>query len=155
VAEETLYFAYTSILNPRKIASEAPSAEFRLIAHLPETKLIFPHTTDGFDGVLPSVIPEPGNTVWGALFVVDEAALAGITASEKLESRVISYDFKAVDREGKRHSVVTHVFDGVPTESDARPSKDYMSRIITGARHWSLPAGWIAGLDEYLDDPPF
>lgn len=155
MAEETLYFAYTSILNPHKIAAEAPTAEFRFIAHLPETKLIFPHSVDGIDGVLPSVLPEPGNTVWGALFDVDKAALAGITASESLEGRVVTFDFKAVDREGKRHSVVTHIFDGTPTENGGVPSKDYMSRIVTGARHWSLPAGWVAGLDEYLDDPLF
>lgn len=151
MAEETLYFAYTSILNPYKMSAEAPSAEFRFIAHLPETKLIFPHTVETFEGALPSVLPEPGNTVWGALFVVDKVALKGITASEAVEGRAVTYDFKAVDREGKRHSVVTHVFEGGTDSLEVEPSRDYMSRIVNGARHWKLPAGWVAGLNEYVD----
>lgn len=151
MTEETLYFAYTSILNPYKMKAEAPSAEFRFIAHLPETKLIFPHTAEGIAGSLPSVLPEPGNTVWGALFLVDKPALKGITASESLEGRSITYEFKAVDREGKRHSVVTHVFEGGSGSLDEDPNRDYMSRIVNGARHWSLPAGWVAGLNEYVD----
>lgn len=155
MAEETLYFAYTSMINPRTIGAVAPSAEFRFIAHLPETKLIFTHTIDGVGGVLPSVVAEPGNTVWGAMFEIDKAALAAISAAEERESRVVTYDFKAVDREGKRHSVITHVHDGSSPSDDGRPSKDYMSLIVTGARHWSLPAGWVAGLDEYLDGPLF
>lgn len=150
--ENTLYFAYTSMIAPGRISSTAPSAEFRFIAHLPETRLIFTHTTDVWSGSLPSVRAEPGNTVWGAVFEVDEKALDAITGSEKAEGRLVSYDFKAVDREGKRHSVVTHVFSSDESNSEV-PSREYMGHVVIGGRHWSLPAGWVAGLEEYLDDP--
>lgn len=152
MSDTTLYFAYTSMIAPGKISNVAPDAAFRFIAHLPETRLIFTHETSAWTGSLPSVRAEPGNTVWGAVFEVDNATLDAITAFEETEGRRVTYDFKAVDREGKRHSVVTHVFS-VDEPSSTNPSREYMGHVVIGGRHWSLPAGWVAGLEEYLDDP--
>ncbi len=53
-----------------------------------------------------------------------------------------------MDRNGKRHQVTVHL-----TESNGAaltPSHDYVSVMLRGSRHWSLPAGWIAGLEEHL-----
>lgn len=150
--DNILYFAYTSMIAPGRISSIAPGASFRFIAHLPETRLIFTHQSVGWVGSLPSVRPEAGNTVWGAVFEVEDADLEAISSSELAEGRLVSYDFKAVDREGKRHSVVTHVFSSDEPSPDT-PSRQYMGHVVIGGRHWSLPAGWVAGLEEYLDEP--
>lgn len=152
MAGSTLYFAYTALIDPSIISDVAPGAEFAFIAHLPETKLVFPHTADSWDGSLPSIVPEPGNTVWGAMFRVSTADLRAITAYEAQEGRNETNEFKAVDREGKRHAVVTHA---APDTADLStpPSRSYMERIVDGGRHWSLPTGWVAGIEEYVEEP--
>jgi len=152
VSEPTLFFAYTAMISPSRLAEVAPGATFRFIAHLPETRLIFPYQNGHWNGALPSVRPEPGNTVWGAIFELDADELEAITAAEASEGRHLTYDFKAVDREGKRHGVVTHVHAD-DTVRAADPSRDYMRLVVTGGRHWSLPMGWVAGLEEYVEEP--
>lgn len=152
MAGSTLYFAYTALIDPAIISDVAPGAEFAFIAHLPETKLIFPHQAPAWDGALPSVLAEPGNTVWGAMFRVSTSDLKAITSHEAGEGRAETSEFKAVDREGKRHAVVTHVAPGtedLPTD----PCREYMEHIVAGGRHWSLPTGWVAGIEEYVEEP--
>lgn len=152
VSDTTLYFSYTALMSPYRLRDVAPGADFQFIAHLPETRLIFPYELEAGSGSLPSVRPEPGNTVWGAMFAVTDEDLDAISSAELLELRAVTYDFKAVDREGKRHSVVTHVHADL-ADRVAHPSKKYMGQIVLGARHWKLPTGWIAGLEEHMDDP--
>ncbi len=152
MANSLLYFAYTAMIDPTVITTVAPAAEFAFIAHLPETRLVFPFDNDRWDGALPSVIEEPGNTVWGAMFRVGSGDLKAITSYEASEGRHETYDFKAVDREGKRHAVVTHVAlsNGVTARP---PSRSYMAQIVAGGRHWKLPMGWVAGIEEYVEEP--
>ena len=149
-----LYFAYTALISPERLASVTPDAEFKFIAHLPETKLVFPLANGKWEGSLPSVLAEAGNTVWGAIFELKGSALEEINTVESSEGRVETQAFKAVDREGRRHSVITHAHTE-ETEHDRSPSRDYMSLIVQGGRHWGLPTGWVAGLEEYVEDSLF
>jgi len=131
-----------------------PEARFRFVAHLPETRLVFPYEDGVWEGGLPSVRPEPGNTVWGAVFEVSDTALKLIDEEESTEGRERSDDFRAVDREGHRHSVVTHVHIGA-SNGEYAPCRDYMRMVVAGGRHWKLPTGWVAGLEEYVEEPLF
>ena len=148
----TLYFAYTALISPERLASVTTEAEFQFIAHLPETKLVFPLANGKWEGSLPSVRAESGNTVWGAIFELSGSALDEINAIEKSEGRIETQAFKAVDREGHRHAVTTHAHSK-ELDHDRAPSRDYMSLIVQGGRHWGLPTGWVAGLEEYVEDP--
>lgn len=132
----------------------APDAEFRFIAHLPETRLVFPLSNGRWKGSLPSVLSQPGNTVWGAVFEIPQRSLDDLDAAETEEGRVLTDAFKAVDREGKRHSVLTHTHpEGASVNGSPEPSRDYMRLVVSGGRHWGLPTGWVAGLEEYVEDP--
>ena len=53
---------------------------------------------------------------------------------------------------GRRHQVIVHVHEtnGAAGNGHA-PSTDYLKIMLEGSRHWSLPAGWIAGLEEHLE----
>ena len=142
-----LYFAYTALIDPARLGEHAPEAEFQFVAHLPETQLIFPHRNGTWEGVLPSVKPEPGNTVWGAIFDVPSEQLSALDICEKEEGRV-RVTMSAMDRSGKRHQVATHVYE--ENGKQHTPSSEYMAIVVAGSRHWKLPAGWIAGLEEYV-----
>ena len=103
---------------------------------------------------MPSVRPEAGNTVWGAVFSLKRNALEEINAIEAEEGRKQTDSFKAVDREGRRHAVITHTHES-EVDHERVPSRDYMSLIVDGGRHWGLPTGWVAGLEEYVEEPLF
>lgn len=150
----TLYFAYTALISPERLESITEDAEFQFIAHLPETKLIFPLANGKWEGSLPSVRAEAGNTVWGAVFELANGALSAIDETEADEGRAPTEAFKAVDREGRRHPVITHAHVK-EIEHDRVPSREYMSLIVQGGRHWGLPTGWVAGLEEYVEDSLF
>lgn len=141
------YFAYDANIDPDRIVELAPGAAFEFIAHLPEWKMEF-SILNGSGG-LPSVRPLPGNTVWGAIFTVPDKELAAIDALEAEEGRVRTTT-QAMDREGRRHDVVTHVSDG---NGDATydPEQEYLRLMVRGGRHWSLPTGWVASLEEHLE----
>jgi gamma-glutamylcyclotransferase (GGCT)/AIG2-like uncharacterized protein YtfP len=107
--------------------------------------------SDDWGGALPTVAPTTGSTVWGAVFNVDDAALEAIDAAEAEEHRVRT-TVEAMDRMGRRHQVVVHVHDhnGERANGAPNPSAEYLRIMLDGSKHWSLPAGWIAGLEEHL-----
>jgi AIG2-like family len=145
-----LYFAYTARIAPDRMAEVSPDASFEFIAHLPEWGLEFPIDGNGWGGSLPSATPNPGSTVWGAVYSVPEGDLGAIDRIETSEGRE-SASIEAMDRMGRRHHVVTHLAEASVT-ADSNPSPEYVGIMLAGSRHWSLPAGWIAGLEEHLDD---
>jgi len=152
VPTTTKYFAYASLLDPDRIAAVAPHAEFLFTAHFPETRLAF--VDSGKSGGLPTLVAESGHTVWGGVFEIPGAEVAALTAAEAAEGRVAGWDQKAVDREGNKHDCLTFVAKGSPN-GNVQPSPDYLDAMITGARHWALPAGWVMGLEDLGEDPLF
>ncbi len=146
------YFAYTAFLSPDRIEEVAPNAEFLFTAHFPETKLVFVHSSSQ-DG-LPTLVTEAGHTVWGGVFEIPQGEVAALTAAEEAEGRVAGWDHMAVDREGNKHQCLTFVSKTSPN-GEHRPSSEYLSLMISGARHWSLPAGWVMGLEDLDEDPLF
>jgi hypothetical protein len=144
-----LYFAYTALISPDRMSEVAPGAEFQFIAHLPSWGLTFPIDDAEWGGGLPSVEPHEHATVWGAVFKVPEHAVEGIDAAEQHECRARS-TLEAMDRSGKRHQVTTHLYPNNGNGHHA-PSAEYVKIMLEGSRHWQLPAGWIAGLEEHLE----
>jgi gamma-glutamylcyclotransferase (GGCT)/AIG2-like uncharacterized protein YtfP len=140
-----LYFFYDALMEPPRLAEVAPTAQFRFVAHLPETRLCFPQP-----GGQPSVVPDPGHTVWGAVFEISSKEAAAITSAEAREGREPGMS-KAVDREGNKYEVLTHAHP-MGKNGEHKPSASYMAAVVAGARNWGLPTGWIAGLEEYGED---
>jgi len=132
------------------MAEVAPRAEFQFIAHLPQWGLDFPMKDSTWKGGLPTVTPEEGSTVWGAVFSVPEDDFGRLDEIETSEKRTAA-SVEAMDRTGKRHQVTVHVNNGKRNGSYA-PSARYLELMLSGSRHWSLPVGWIAGLEEHLQN---
>ena len=152
VPNTTLYFAYGSLLDPHRISEAAPGARFLFTAHYPETKLDFVATSS--NGAVPTLTKESGHTVWGGVFEVPDEAVDSLTRAEEAEGRTAGFDLKAVDREGNKHDCLTFIAVG-EVNGDPRPDPDYLESMINGARHWSLPAGWVMGLEDLSDDAFF
>jgi gamma-glutamylcyclotransferase (GGCT)/AIG2-like uncharacterized protein YtfP len=152
VSTTNLYFAYGSLLDPDRIKQAAPGSRFVFIAHYPETKLDFVAVDE--NGAVPTLTKESGHTVWGGVFEIPDDDVDSLTRAEAAEGRQPGFDLKAVDREGNKHDCLTFVAVG-EVNGDQRPSPEYLQSMINGARHWSLPAGWVMGLEDLSDDPLF
>jgi gamma-glutamylcyclotransferase (GGCT)/AIG2-like uncharacterized protein YtfP len=150
VPKTTIYFAYASFLDPERIADVAPGARFLFTAHFPETRLDFVESAKA--GGVPTLVPETGHTVWGGVFEIPNDQVAALTAAEKSEGRAPGWSRKAVDREGNKHDCLTFVATGSPN-GECRPSSEYLAAMVRGAKHWSLPAGWVMGLEDFGQDP--
>lgn len=151
---DLLYFAYNARISPDQMAAAAPGAEFQFIAHLPEWGLDFPISDRSWGGALPAIKPESGSTVWGAVYKMAQSDFDNLSAIESSEQRSAD-TVEAMDRTGKRHQVVVHLLDGTPTANgngSGGPSPKYLGLMVSGSRHWSLPVGWIAGLEEHLEN---
>lgn len=142
-----LYFAYDANIDPGRLGEIAPAASFEFIAHLPEWKLEY--TIKNGKGGLPSVRPLPGNTVWGAVFRVPGDQLAAIDEWEAGEGRIPA-PTQAMDRAGRRHDVITHVSRN-GHNGEYRPEREHVRLMVSGGRHWKLPTGWVAALEEHLE----
>jgi hypothetical protein len=144
-----LYFAYTAQIEPGRMTDAAPGAEFRFIAHVPQHGLDWALAGAAWDGTIPTIRANPEATVWGAVFDIPDADFPGLDVIERDEGRAAS-EAQAIDRSGKRHRVTVHAAGGAGNGDGGRPSSAYVALMLAGSRHWALPAGWIAGLEEQL-----
>ena len=149
MSKTTLYFAYGSLLDPERISKIAPGSQFAFIAHYPETRLDF---VDNGSGAVPTLTKASGNTVWGGVFEVPDDEIGALASAESDEGRVPGFDLKAVDREGNKHECLTFVSTEKPN-GENRPEPEYLEAMVRGARHWSLPAGWVLGLEDLGEGP--
>ncbi len=146
-----MYFAYSALLDPERMASISPEAKFLFTAHYPETRLAF--SSHG-GRPLPTLTDDPGHTVWGGVFAIPQTDLGNLIEAEKSEGRIPGWEMKAVDREGNKHTCLTFVATE-PPNGHFKPDPAYLSAMIAGARHWRLPAGWVVGLEDLADDDLF
>lgn len=140
------------MLDPDRISAAAPGSKFLFTAHFPETRLDFVPSSDGES--VPTLIKESGHTVWGGVFEIPDEDVDSLTRAEEAEGRKAGFDAKAVDREGNKYDCLTFVATG-EANGEARPTPEYLETMVSGARHWSLPAGWVMGLEDLADDPLF
>lgn len=151
MSDTKLYFAYTSLLAPGRISHVAPGARFQFTAHYPETRLAF--VSNG-NRTVPTLRQDPAHTVWGGVFSIPFDEVESIVRVEKEEGRVPGWDMKAIDRLGNKHQCLTFVGPD-QNGTEQLPEIDYVNQIIKGARHWKLPAGWVVGLEDLIEDPLF
>ena len=145
----TLYFAYASFLDPDRIGEVAPGAKFLFTAHYPETKLGFVHS--GTNRATATLTRDPAHTVSGGVFEIPDDQVEALVSAEAHEGRSPGFDHKAVDREGNKYDCLAFVAAGSP-DDDHLPTTEYLDSMIRGARHWSLPAGWVMGLEDLEAD---
>jgi len=69
------FFLYGDHLNPTQLKRRAPEHQFLMLATLPEHTITFCRWSSQWRCGLASVIPSPGEQVWGAIFEVTDEDL--------------------------------------------------------------------------------
>jgi gamma-glutamylcyclotransferase (GGCT)/AIG2-like uncharacterized protein YtfP len=139
-----LYFAYGLNMDPAGMAQRCPRSTALGLARLPRHRFIV--TRDGYA----SVIRDPREEVHGVLW---DCALGDIRTLDKFEELASGLYVKisqpVILAGGAKRALV---YIGRSGEV-GKPKPGYMETVIVSAKHWSLPASYIAGLNQFLSKP--
>ena len=104
---------------------------------------------------LPSLVAESGHTVWGGIF--DAPPRRGRRPHRRRGGRQDGSPTgmsRPSIAAGNKHDCLTFVAKASP-DGEHHPEPGHLESMIRGARHWSLPAGWVMGLEDLGEDPLF
>ncbi len=145
------YFAYGSNMWADQMCARtgsigAPDHPPRL-ARLENHRLVFQPTEPG--GPAYANILSPGDSVIGVIYRCSPAALELLDGYEQHYHRQA---ITVVDATGERVEATAYVMNPALAKSFARPSDEYLQRIITGARQFGLPALYIEAIARIASD---
>src|SRR4030095_3961990 len=150
-----IYFAYGSNMDWQQMHARCPSAKFLFAATLPNYKLEFTHQRINNRGGAADVIEQPGEVAWGVVYELTESDLPGLYASEGYQPGRSSNSYAPVPvtvfREGNAllpvEAITFTVCSKLPPHQ--KPAREYLDRIVNGARHWNLSADYQAMLERF------
>lgn len=160
--DKFLYFAYGSNLLARRLHLMNPTARRHGIGELKDYRLDFSTpSSKRWGGAPATVVPEPGDSVWGAIWSLDIEDRDHLDEQESVHSGL--YDvFNATVRtpDGEVLHCRSYLMRLVPTKlspgesrsPERQPSLVYKKVIVTGARESGLPAEYIARIEAVADN---
>ncbi len=138
------YFAYGSNLNWLQMQRRCPSSRFICAARLSGYQFGITRHSRLRDCGTANVFPATGKDVWGAVYDVSDSDLIVMDGFEDGYRReILSVD--PIDSNLPPLNVLVYVAE---IESQVPlPSAEYKRLILQGARHWQLPASYLAMLE--------
>jgi gamma-glutamylcyclotransferase len=132
------FFLYGDHLNPTQLKRRAPEHQFLMLATLPEHTIKFCRWSSQWRCGLASVIPSPGEQVWGAIFELTEEDLK---LMDRFEEDVPPSAFRQV-----QVTVISEAGEKIPVTTYAatpigkfKPKAHYLDWVMKGLKHWKLP----------------
>jgi gamma-glutamylcyclotransferase len=150
-----LYFAYGSNLDWNQMRDRCPSARFLSIACAEGYRLEFTWFSRNRRCGVADIVASPGNEVWGAVFEIRDDEIGELDRREgyqaEREREKNSYERRQLDvicqSDSKSPIAVLTYFVVERSKSPLKPSVEYKSQILDGARHWRLPEAYIEKLE--------
>ncbi len=127
------YFAYASNLSKKQMAERCPDSKPRLVATLPNYKLVFVGWSREWRGGKASIKSFRGERVRGAIYEVNEECLRRL---DKFEAGYNRLNVTVFDGDSEPVQAVTYIKSGQLENST--PSKEYLAVIQQGYRDWRL-----------------
>jgi gamma-glutamylcyclotransferase len=149
-----LNFAYGSNMDWDQMRARCPSARFVGKAVLRDYKLAFTRLSTRRKCGVSDVIRAPGDRAWGVVYEIDERDLGRLDKCEgywpQKEPEKNAYLRREaivfVDDDDNRPLTVA-VYFANRQKDPPLPNKEYKDLILSGARHWHLPDGYIRDLE--------
>lgn len=139
-----LYFAYASNLSREQMRERCPSARVVERARIPEHRLGFVGHSESWGGGTATIVLAPGETLWGALYEVDDACLEALARAEGTAYALSRTP--CLKDDGSR--VTAYLFVRARDFEERPPSDRYVQRIRQGYEDWGLD---VAALDRVVD----
>jgi gamma-glutamylcyclotransferase (GGCT)/AIG2-like uncharacterized protein YtfP len=139
-----LYFAYGSNLELRRFRKRCPSATVVGRARLADHALGFTRYSRAEKGGVADIVPQPGATVWGGLYEIDQSCFGALDGYEGAPREYRRETVRVIDDAGAEHDAAVYIAN---KSGEFAPSSAYLEQIITGARDHKLPEDYIEGLE--------
>ncbi|NWI17460.1 GGCT glutamylcyclotransferase, partial [Crypturellus soui] len=146
---DLLYFAYGSNLLRERLVLSCPSAALRAVARLPDFKLAFGHhrgrISPLWHGGAATVVPSPGDEVWGTVWKMDAGHLSALDKQEGVEEGIyVPIEVNVRTPAGEELTCRSYQ---MRDRVCAPPSPQYKKVICMGARQNGLPAEYQEKLE--------
>ena len=132
------FFFYSDNLNPTQLKRRVPEHQFLARAYLPDHTVQFCRWSSQWRCGLPSVVPSPGERVWG---IVAEITDEDLKILDEFDGEVPPGAFRhlpvtVVTEEGEKWVVTTHAATPI---GKFKPKEHYLEWVLKGVQHWKLP----------------
>ena len=150
-----LTYAYGSNMDLNQMLERCPSAQFICVAVLKNHRLAFTRKSTNRNCGVSDVVPTPDSVVWGVVYEITEYDLAvldikeGYRPSRLAEDNSYNRRTETVFQNGDETKPLNiEIYFAVPQKNPPLPNQEYKNLIVNGARHWNLPAEYIAELEK-------
>jgi len=130
------YFAYASNMSRKRMAELCPDAKPRIVATLPNYKLVFSGYSRVRKGAEANIRGSKGDKVIGAVYEVTESCMRKLDKSEECPVNYKHHSVIVFTDGGEAIEAVT--FIKARQEEDGKPSPEYLSVIQQGYRDWGI-----------------
>jgi gamma-glutamylcyclotransferase (GGCT)/AIG2-like uncharacterized protein YtfP len=130
------YFAYASNMNRQQMAGRCPEAKSKVVATLPNFKLIFTGYSRLRKGAVATIRGSQGDKVIGAVYEISEAGLRKLDKHENYPVDYNHMEVRVFTGSGETYDAVT--FIKTRQEEEGQPSVEYRAIIQQGYRDWGI-----------------
>ncbi len=128
------YFAYGSNMRHAQMVERRCELRFVGIARVLDYSLVFTGRSK-YGGGVADIVRSPGNATWGGLFDLTDEELLVLDRHERLYRRA---PIVAVLSDGSTCEAITYIVED-KADPPLRPRREYLQKIIEGARQCGLP----------------
>lgn len=151
-----LYFAYGSNMNWRQIIERCPSVRFVGIALLPDHKLAFTRKSIKRGCGVADAVPEHDQKMWGVVYEINDLDVGKLDASEgyrpgRLKNSYFRRECMVLLDGDDQQPLAVFTYFGDPQPNPPLPNIEYKNLILSGARHWHLPAEYARQLEDQIE----
>ena len=140
-----LYFAYGSNLDLRRFRRRCSGASVAGRARLPDHQLAFTRYSRHEKGGVADIVPQPGATVWGALYEIDDDCFAALDEYEGAPRAYRRETVLVIDDQGVEREAIVYVANKT---GEFAPSRQYLAQIARGARDHGLPEEYVRAIEQ-------
>ena len=140
------YFAYGANMDVETLKERKVDFKTITAGKIRDARLVF-HVPGGDDTGKADLMDDKRSHVHGVVYDVPEKSLAGLDVYEHIERG--RYRRGEVVVQTSQGEMVCAVYRGAKFRSGLKPSKDYLERLIRGARQHGLPDHYLKFLQSH------
>ena len=130
------YFAYGSNLNQKQMRERCPGSKPKLVAVLPNYKLVFVGWSRQWRGGVASIKPFRGERVLGAIYELSDRDLKRLDKYEGYPGNYNRLKVTVFDEDGEPIEAMTYI--KFEQSEETSPSKEYLAITQQGYRDWGM-----------------
>ena len=138
-----------------QMRARCSSARFCGVAVLRDHRLAFTRCSPKRGCGVADALPNIGSEVWGVVYEIDDQDVGSLDASEGYrpgrENNAYRRETRHVYLDGNQDKpMAAEIYFANAQDNPPLPGHAYKEQILSGAKHWHLPAYYIADVLEYI-----